>query len=245
MSGATEEPGKMRISALVFALVISTSGAAAAQDWEGYVNVQDGFTINFPGQPTVTEITWMSQLGYTLPGRVYSAARGPERYSVTVVDYSSMEQQGIERSKTCEPGNAQCRANAGDTIGPGYWKQDVRGAIVYATFRMLKDAAAVTDLAWEWQDMVEGNNIQLTNADESRTFAFIAMHKNKLYIAEGTVPKGHPEPGLFQQSMGWVDEDGNEIRYRIIYSNGYHGMGVYPVPENSRAPQDDAQTAGR
>ena len=79
--------------------------------------------------------------------------------------------------------------------------------------------------------MVEGHFVQLTNnADQSRTFAYIGMHEHKLYIAEGTVPKGYPEPGLFQQSMGWVDKDGNGIRYQTIYSNAYHGMGVYPVP---------------
>jgi len=49
-------------------------------------------------------------------------------------------------------------------------------------------------------------------------------------IVEGTVPAGRPEPGLFQQSLGWVDKDGNGIRYQMIYSNSYHGMGVYPVP---------------
>ena len=42
-------------------------------------------------------------------------------------------------------------------------------------------------------------------ADQSRTFAFVAMRENKLYILEGTVPKGYPEPGLFQQSIGWLD----------------------------------------
>jgi hypothetical protein len=57
------------------------------------------------------------------------------------------------------------------------------------------------------------------------------MRENKLYILEGTVPKGYPEPGLFQQSIGWVDANGNGVRYQgIIYSNAYHGMGVYPVP---------------
>jgi hypothetical protein len=79
--------------------------------------------------------------------------------------------------------------------------------------------------------MVEGHLIQLTNnSDQSRTFAYVAMHENKLYILEGTVPKGYPEPGLFQQSLGWVDKDGNGIRYQSIYSNAYHGMGVYPPP---------------
>ncbi len=38
------------------------------------------------------------------------------------------------------------------------------------------------------------------------------MHENKLYISEGTVPAGYPEPGLFQQSLAWLDENGNGIR---------------------------------
>ena len=220
----------MRTIVLVFA-VLSVSGPAAAQQWTEYVNTQDGFKVNFPGQPTVTETTWQSQLDYVLPARVYSADRGREHYSVTVVDYSDLERQGIERAATCPPGNAQCRANAGPILGPGYWKHDERGAIVYATFKLLQRDATLTGLAWEWQDLVEGHLLQLTNnADQSRTFAYVAMHENKLYIVEGTVPKGFAEPALFQQSLGWVDQEGNRIRYRIVYSNAYHGMGVYPVP---------------
>ena len=220
----------MRTIVLVFAM-LSVSGPAAAQQWTEYVNTQDGFKVNFPGQPTVTETTWQSQLDYVLPARVYSADRGREHYSVTVVDYSDLESQGIERAATCPPGNAQCRANAGPILGPGYWKHDERGAIVYATFKLLQRDATLTGLAWEWQDLVEGHLIQLTNnADQSRTFAYVAMHEHKLYIVEGTVPRGFAEPALFQQSLGWVDKDGNRIRYRVVYSNSYHGMGVYPVP---------------
>ncbi|MGH9258126.1 MAG: hypothetical protein ACRD3C_26490 [Vicinamibacterales bacterium] len=212
------------------ALVLSVSGPAAAQEWDQYTSLQDGFKINFPGQPRITDTTWISQLNYKLPARVYSAERGRERYTVTVVDYSGLEQQGIERSKTCPPGNANCRATAGAALGPGYWRHDERGALVYATFKLLQRNAKLTDLAWEWQDMVEGHNVQLTNADGSRTFAYVSMHQHKLYILEGTVPDGYPEPGLFQQSMGYVDKDGNGIRYQTIYSNSYHAMGIYPVP---------------
>ncbi|PYS42026.1 MAG: hypothetical protein DMG14_05350 [Acidobacteria bacterium] len=221
----------MRITALVVGLVLSASGSAAAQEWIEYVNTQDGFKVNFPGQPKATETTWKSEMDYTLPARVYSADKSREHYSVTVVDYGGLEQQGIERSKSCPPGNQQCRGNNVGVVGAGYWKQDERGAIVYATFKLLQREAKLTSLNWEWQDMVEGHFIQLTNSgDQSRTFAYIGMHQHKLYIVEGTVPKGYPEPGLFQQSMGWVDKDGNGIRYQIIYSNSYHGMGVYPVP---------------
>jgi hypothetical protein len=220
----------MRIIAFVFAL-LSIAATASAQEWDEYVNTQDGFKLNFPGKPRVTEATWNSQMNYTLPMRVYSAEKGSERYSLTVVDYSGIEKQGIERAKTCPPGNANCRANAPPALGPGYSHHDERGAIIFATFKLLQRDSKVNYMAWEWQDMVEGNLLQLTNnADRSRTFAWIGMHEQKLYVLEGTVPAGYPEPGLFQQSMGWVDKDGNGIRYQGIYSNSFHGMGVYPPP---------------
>lgn len=218
----------MRVTAFAFALVLLMSGPAAGQEWEQYTNLQDGFTINFPGQPKVTDTTWTSQLRYTLPARVYSADKGPEHYALTVVDYSGIEQLGIERAKNCPPGNANCRATAPAPLGPGYSRHDERGAIVFATFKLLQRDAKLTDLAWDWQDMVEGHFIQLTNnTDRSRTFAYVAMHQHKLYIVEGTVPNGYPQPALFQQSLGWVDKNGNGIRYQgIVYSNAYHGMGV-------------------
>ena len=44
----------------------------------------------------------------------------------------------------------------------------------------------------------------------------MAIHLNarRLYILEGTVPDEAPPPGLFQQSLGILDEDGRRIRYR-------------------------------
>ena len=218
------------IAFLVALCVLLCSGTAAAQEWGEYTNIKDGFSVNFPGQPKIAEMTWTSQMNYSLPMRVYSAEKGPERYSLTVVDYSGIEQLGAERAKTCPPGNANCRANAPASLGPGYSHHDERGAIVYATFKLLQRDAKLINMTWEWQDMVEGHQIQLTNADQSRTYAWIGMHAHRLYIVEGTVPARYPEPGLFQQSLGWVDKDGKKIRYLTIYSNSYHGMGVYPVP---------------
>lgn len=210
------------------------AGSASAQEWDQFTSLQDGFRINFPGQPKVTQDTWTSQLNYKLPMKVYSAVKGQERYSVTVVDYSPIEQMGVERAKTCPPGNQNCRANAPPALGPAYSHHDERGAIVYATFKLLQRNAKVNYYAWDWQDMVEGHLLQLTNADQSRTFAWIGMHQQKLYIIEGTVPAGLPEPGLFQQSLEWVDKDGNQIRYTTVYSNSYHGMGVYAEPGRAR-----------
>jgi hypothetical protein len=218
------------VTAFVFGVLLLVTSAAGAQEWDEFTSVQDGFRINFPGPPKVTTSTWTSQLNYVLPDRIYSADRGKEHYSVTVVDYSDIEQQGIERAKSCPPGNANCRANAPATLGPGYSHHDERGAIVYATFKLLQRDAKLNYLTWEWQDLVEGHIVQLTNADQSRTFAWIGMHQHKLYIVEGTVPPGYPEPGLFQQSMQWIDKDGKGIRYQTLYSNSFHAFGIYPLP---------------
>ena len=101
----------MRITAAVAVLVLLSAGAASAQEWDEFTSIKDGFRINFPGQPKETAGNWTSQMNYTLPMRVYSAEKGRERYSITVVDYNGIEQMGIERAKTCPPGNQNCRAN--------------------------------------------------------------------------------------------------------------------------------------
>ena len=226
----------MRLIPLISAaLVFCMSGPAFAQEWIEYVNREDGFDINFPGEPTVTETTWKSEYGYELPARVYSAERNRERYSMTVVDYNGIEQQGTERSEKCPPGAETCQGQtAGDlvkVIGPSYSMQDIRGALLYATFQLTQRDAKITSLIWNFTDLVEGHLVQLTNnADQSRTFVAIHMHENKLYVAEGTVPEGQPGPALFQQSLGWVDKDGNGIRYRTVYSNEFHGLGIYEPP---------------
>jgi hypothetical protein len=212
---------------LLFALVLLAT-PALAQEWDQYQTIQDGFKINFPGQPRISDTTWMSEYEYTLPARVYSATRGPEKYSVTVVDYAPIEPQGIERRKRCPAGAEPCIGS--DLSGPGYWKHDTRGALVYATSKFFERNAKVTRYHWSHQDLVEGHQLQLTNADGSRTFAFVGMHEMKLYIGEGTVPAGAPEPGLFQQSMGWVDAAGNGIRYQTIYANQFYGLKQMPPP---------------
>ncbi len=59
-----------------------------------FVSREDGFSVNVPGQPRVQETTFVSEYNYMLPARVYSAGRGRERYSMTVVDYNGIEKMG-------------------------------------------------------------------------------------------------------------------------------------------------------
>jgi hypothetical protein len=221
-------------------LVLSVITPAFAQEWDEFVFIEDGFKVNFPGRPQLENTTWISQYRYTLPARVYRASRGAERYSATVVD-----KQGAERSKQCPPGAETCIGNqdgrGGGILGPGYWKMDVRGALAFATLKFLQRDAKVTDFNLQFQDVVEGYFLQLLNPDESRTFAYITMHENRLYIFEGTTPKGYPAPALFQASVGFVDANGNGIRYQDYYSNAVHGLRQYePPPVRSGGPPQDA-----
>jgi hypothetical protein len=209
-------------------VVVSMTAAAAAQEWIEYQNKEEGFKIVFPAQPKVTETVWKSAFGYPLPARVYSAERGTGRYSVTVVDYSGIEQLGIARRKACPAGAEPCIGS--DLSGPGYWRHDVRGALVYAASKFMQRDADVTHFMWNHQDLVEGYEIQLTNKDQSRTYAYVGMHEMKLYVLEGTVPKGYPEPALFQSALGFVDKDGNGIRYQTIYDNKFFGLKELPTP---------------
>jgi len=213
----------MRVTPLMFAVLLAMSGSAFAQDWDLYINKEDGFKVVFPGQPRMTTTTFKSEYGVDLPTHVYSANRGQERYSMTVVDYNAAPQLLDEKAKlTCRPGDE--RSCGLQQAGRGYWKEDMAGALLWATYGFIQRDGKMTHLAYAWQDLVWGHEIQMLNPDGSRTFAFIAMHKNKLYILEGTAPKGNPPPVLFQQSMGYVDKDGNGIRYQTIYSNEIYGL---------------------
>jgi uncharacterized membrane protein YgcG len=213
----------MRTASFAFVLMLAVFGLAAAQDWTEYQNIPDGFKVAFPGQPKVTNTTWTTEYGYKAPAHVYSAERGRERYTLTVVDYNVIEAQGVERRKNCPPGAEPCIGS--DIAGPGYWRHDIRGALIFATKQYLQKNVTMTNYTWQHQDLIEGAELQLTdNADQSRTFVFIAMHENKLYIFDGTVPKGYPQPGLFQQSVGFVDAQGRGIRYQTMYSNEIYGL---------------------
>jgi protein tyrosine phosphatase (PTP) superfamily phosphohydrolase (DUF442 family) len=86
-------------------------------------------------------------------------------------------------------------------------------------------------MTWNWAEQVEGTLLQFTNADQSRTSASIYMHDNRLYIVEGTVPKGYPEPELFKMSVGFARPDGTGSNtYSSVY-NTYMGLGESPLPD--------------
>jgi len=220
----------MRKTGITCVLAVLVTRPALAQEWTEYKSVRDGFQALFLGQPRVVETTWKSQAGFNLPARVHSVERAHERYSVTVADYTGIEALGKERVKTCPAGAETC-LGIPNLSGEGYWKHDTRGAPLYAASLFLKRDIKLTDMFWDQLYSISGIGLQLTsNADESRTFAHIVMHEMKLYIIEATVPKGAPEPLLFVTGVVLLDKDGNELRYKSLYSHEIHGLREAPVP---------------
>ena len=230
-------------SFLIAALIVLAVGSTTfTQDYVQYVSRDDRFTILFPTQPKVTETTFTSQYGYSLPARIYEsdatgAAKG--HYKVTVVDYNGVRAMGEERAKHCPAGAEPCIGNpapSGST-GAGYWKADTWGASIYATWLFLKSKPDLKFLGWATMDAVEGELLDFVNADKSQTAAAIYMHENKLYMIDGTVPAGMPPTDWFNQNIGWLDENGLQVRYQSIYHNGY------AKPEATHRPITDGAAA--
>ena len=219
---------------VLIAATVLVSRPAAGQQWIEYASRDDFFSINFPGQPRVQTIAWVSEQGAEFPGRVYSVENGPTRYAITVVDYTEAERINAERARKCPP-DAQTACFGSATMGVGAWIVDLQGAMAFAIARFLtREGSRVTFFGWFYQDLIEGLQAQVTNADNSRTFVATHIHNDRLYVIEGTVPARAPQPVHFQQSMQFLDPEGKTVRYETVYSNRY------PRPRRTDQPAPPA-----
>ncbi len=201
------------------ALILCLAAPALAQEWIEYYSRADSFLVNFPKQPTVTTVDYKTEFGATLPAHVHTSIDGASKFSVTMVDYSNIQKVHADRLKGCDKYPDQC-TNPSDN--------ELRGAIDYAASKYILGPGKVTYFAYAASDRVTGKRVQLTNPDKTRTFVAIYMIRNRLYIFDGTVPPTGPPPALFQQSVGFLDEQGVRIRFSQPYINGY--------PEPTREP---------
>jgi hypothetical protein len=197
---------------LVPVVLLLLPGVGRGQEWIEYVSRDDLFTVNFPGQPSVSTVDWKTEYGLTLPAHITRYDTKDSHYLVTAVDYSNVQKIHADRLRGCTLYPDQCNNPS---------EGELRGAMEYAAWQFLKRDAKVTYYAYGNTERIEGRRLQLTNADGSRTFGEIHMHENRLYIFEATVPKGAPSPELFQQSVGFVDKNGVRVRYNGLYSNPY------------------------
>jgi hypothetical protein len=161
---------------------------------------------SFPAQPKITETTYTSEFKSVLPSRVYSVDQGQSHFKVTVVDYNNIQAIATEKAKACPPGAEACSGNTGaaSSTGAGYWKPDIEGAVIHATWELMqRPNEKPIYLGWTNMNLVEGHMVNLVNEkDKSRTSAAIYMHENKLYIIEGTCRQAIPF--LTFSAVGWL-----------------------------------------
>lgn len=192
----------MRLSVSV-GLSLLFSGHAFAQGWIEYESTTDGFRIQTPGEFEVEEIDYVSEYGVVFPARVYRHENIGGRYSVTVVDYRDSQRLHEERIRELN-----------DIYLPVYGQVDVRGSIAFAATNLRNRGGEVTYDAYHYVNRVDGHQLQMINPDESRTYAAIYLRESRLYILDATVAPGTPPGGMFQQSLQFIDENGETITYR-------------------------------
>ena len=177
----------MRLISLIPALVaLFMSGSASAQAWEEYVNRTDFFTVNFPGDPTVQEITYKTAKGTSLPAHVYTAQDSRGRYTMTVVDYSTASQDEL----------ASAVDEAAKTIR-------AKGVAKYDEVNML-------DMHRSWRITVE------TPDKRRLLGEILTADNKRLYISQADTALNVPPPAQFSVSLQILDKDGVRIRNKEV-----------------------------
>ena len=176
----------MRSVSLIPAFVaLIMSSTAFAQVWEEYVNRENFFQINLPGEPTVTDVPYRTVKGTDLTARVFTATAAPNSitagtYRVTVVDYSNAINE------------------MPDAIEQARKAISAKGTVKY-------DGVNNLDGHREWRLTVETPN--------SRIVAGILLAaNNRLYFTEGETPLTVPPAAQFQASMQVLNNEGVRIR---------------------------------
>jgi len=175
------------------ALALFVATVAQAQTWAEWPSRDDRFVVNFPGEPTRTDLQYKTAKGTTLPAHVYTAEADPKSrsagtYSVTVVDYNSAPDE-----------LATAIADAAKT-------SRTKGNVKY-------DEENNIDQMRSWRLTVE-------TANNRRILSEILVSAEKrLYIVEANTPINVPPPAQFQASVQILDADGVRIRYRTVGSS--------------------------
>jgi hypothetical protein len=174
----------------VLSLVFSGpfSGPALAQGWAEYINQEERFGINFPGEPESVASSFEMPSGASYPANIYHTEDSAGRYVLTVVNYEGANRDEIET--ILDDAIDVMRGSGGD--------------VTY-------DEVAV-------YDGMETQMMQFANADQSRRFVALihpppSARLHRLYIVEGHAAANLPIPGHFQQSLFIVDLMGERVRY--------------------------------
>jgi hypothetical protein len=196
-----------RLVALACVVLMARPLFAQTKEWIEYKNSVDHFNINAPGEPTVEKTTWVSEYESKFPENIYRWQDGPNKYSVSVIDYSDSEAIYLANH------------HSDDFSAPAYWQIDILGSIQYAASKLyrLQPNVKITFDNFHYINLITGQQLTAVHQDGSRSYVGIYLHENRLYILDATVTKTAPAPIIFQQSFEIADAEGKAIRYRTYY----------------------------
>jgi hypothetical protein len=85
----------MKVLVAILMAACLTPIAAAAQEWKVYPYPDAGFAIQFPAAPTVDKSTFKTSAGVALPMTRYALRQERIVYTLSVVDYSTTNADGM------------------------------------------------------------------------------------------------------------------------------------------------------
>lgn len=186
----------LRLAAMVS--ILSFSHATFAQRWVQISIIEDGFRIMAPGEFEIEEIDFETEYGIVVPARIYRHENDGGVYTVTVVDYRDSQRLHEEQIP------ALLRV---------YGQVDVRGSVAFAANKIRERAKSIEYDAYHYISRVDGHQLHTTNPDGTRTFAGLYLLESRLYVLEATTNPGTPPGGMFQQSLEFIDENGDPRRF--------------------------------
>ena len=184
-----------------FASILLFSASALAQRYAPFVSEQDRFQIMVPGGAfDIETVDFQTEYGIVVPARVHTAETEQGKFTLTVVDYT--DSMALHEKRIAE---------LDDIYLAVYGEVDVRASVAYAAKKIRERAETVEYDNYHYIGRVDGHQLHTTNPDGTRTYAGIYLLESKLYVIEATINPGQPPGGMFQQSLEFLDEDGNGI----------------------------------
>lgn len=179
-------------------------GVTEESSWARFEYRDQNFRANFPHEPTISTQPYASEYGGVFPSTIYEAYDGENYYSISVVDFSNAKQVYEDMSEQV------------NVPGPhNFWLYMQLGAIDYTARQFRLRGGEVIYDAWHAIDFIEGHKLSIINPDNSRTYAGIYRHANRLFILEATVPEGEPSQAGFLESLHILDDEGQRVRYLL------------------------------
>jgi hypothetical protein len=189
----------LRLISIVSIMLISNT--ALAQRFAPFESMEDRFRILAPaGEFDIDTIDFESEYGIVVPARVHKAETDAGTYTLTVVDFTNA---------------VDLHRELGDHISV-YGEVDVRASVAYVARQIRERAETIQYDNYHYIGRVDGHQLHTTNPDGTRTYAGIYLLESKLYVIDATVRPGAPPGGIFQQSLEFLDENGNGIMFRTF-----------------------------